>query len=140
MIFAWFLHKGSLPIFIDTTVNFCPSKTRLDVLGHRLYTSVSQIDATLEILMQPKLLIIFAILGITALAIFNLISSHRTQQVIASNQANSSAASAPLAIASNDTSSIGEQPKQVLDKATTDLNQAAQTSSNNLASAEKTTQ
>ena len=90
--------------------------------------------------MQPKLLIIFAILGITALAIFNLISSHRTQQIIASNEANSSAASAPLAIASNDTSSIGEQPKQVLDKATTDLNQAAQTSSNNLASAEKTTQ
>ena len=92
--------------------------------------------------MQPKLLIIFAILGITALAIFNLISSHRTQQVIASNESNSSAASAPLAIASNDTSSIGigEQPKQVLDKATTDLNQAAQTSSNNLASAEKTAQ
>ena len=90
--------------------------------------------------MQPKLLIIFAILGITALTIFNLISSHRTQQVIASNQANSRAASAPLAIASNDTPSIGEQPKQVLDKATTDLNQAAQTSSNNLASAEKTTQ
>ena len=92
--------------------------------------------------MQPKLLIIFAILGITALAIFNLISSHRTQQVIASNPAKSRAASAPLAIASNDTPSIGigEQPKQVLDKATTDLNQAAQTSSNNLASAEKTTQ
>ena len=92
--------------------------------------------------MQPKLLIIFAILGITALTIFNLISSHRTQQVIASNQANSSAASAPLAIASNDTPSIGigEQPKQAIDKATTDLNQAAQTSSNNLASAEKTTQ
>ena len=92
--------------------------------------------------MQPKLLIIFAILGITALAIFNLISSHRTQQVIASNQANSRAASAPLAIASNDTPSIGigGQPKQILDKATTDLNQAAQTSSNDLASAEKTTQ
>ena len=34
--------------------------------------------------MQPKLLIIFAILGITAFAIFNLISSHPTQQVIAS--------------------------------------------------------
>ena len=77
--------------------------------------------------MQPKLLIIFAILGITALAIFNLISSHRTQQVIASNQTNSSAAYAPLAIAPNDTSSIGEQPKQVLDKATTDLNQTVQT-------------
>ena len=90
--------------------------------------------------MQPKLLIIFAILGITALAIFNLISSHRTQQVIASNQANSSTALAPLGRASNDTSSIGEQPKQVLDKATTDLNQTVQTSSNNLASTEKTTQ
>ncbi len=90
--------------------------------------------------MQSKLLIIFAILGITVFAIFNLISSHRTQQVIASNQANSRASSAPLAIASNDTSSIGEQPKQVLDKAKTDLNQAAQTSYNNLESAEKTTQ
>ena len=90
--------------------------------------------------MQPKLLIIFAILGITALAIFNLISSHRTQQAIASNQANSSTASAPSAIASNNTSSIGEQPKQVLNKATTDLNQTVQTSFNNLASTEKTTQ
>lgn len=84
--------------------------------------------------MPSKLLIIFAIIGIAALTIFNLISSHHTQQVIASNQANN-LASAPVA-----TPTIGEQPKQVLNKATAAVNQATQTSSNNLATAEKTTQ
>ena len=90
--------------------------------------------------MQPKLLLIFAILGISVLGIFNLILLYCSLLVFLFNQLNNSGGSGPLTIVSNDTSSIGEQPKQVLDKATTDLNQAAQTSSNNLASAEKTTQ
>ena len=36
--------------------------------------------------MQPKALIIFAIVGITALAIFNLITSANTQKAIAAGQ------------------------------------------------------
>lgn len=85
--------------------------------------------------MPSKLLIIVAVIGITTLAIFNLISSHHTQQIIAANQASSSTASVPAA-----TPSIGEQPKQMLDKATTNLTQATQTASDNVANAEKTTQ
>lgn len=88
--------------------------------------------------MPSKLLIIVAVIGITTLAIFNLISSHHTQQVIAANQAmlqSTSPASATVA-----TTPLGEQPKAMLDKANAGINQANADTANKMADTEKTTQ
>ena len=78
--------------------------------------------------MQPKALIIFAIVGITALAIFNLITSANTQKAIAAGQVASATASAAAP-------SRGGEPKATLDKAS-----ANQTANNNLAAADKAAQ
>lgn len=83
--------------------------------------------------MQPKALIIFAIVGITALAIFNLITSANTQKAIAAGQVASATASAAAP-------SRGGEPKATLDKASAALDSANQTANNNLATADKAAQ
>lgn len=85
--------------------------------------------------MQPRFLIIFAILGIIALAIFNFISSNHTQEVIAANQANTASVTVSTAAPA-----LGEQPKAMLDKANAGINQANTDATNKLANAEKATQ
>lgn len=84
--------------------------------------------------MQPKFLIIFAIVSIAALAIFNVISSHRTEEVIAANQSSNISASVTAA------TPLGKQPKEMLDKANAGINQANQENANKMAEAEKATQ
>lgn len=88
--------------------------------------------------MQPKYLIIFAIAGITALAIFNIINSHHTKQAIAANQAATSNPSSVSAAATTPTaSSIAQQPKAILDKANSQIYTANQQNADHVAQADK---
>lgn len=66
-------------------------------------------------MMNPKILIVIALVGIMGLAVFNLVISHNT--------AEASKAETPTVTATTNTS-IGLQPKTTMDKATSQINQA----------------
>ena len=92
--------------------------------------------------MQAKHLIIFAIVGIVALLAFNLLrgSNESTQPVEAT--AITTDADTADSSTNNDIASkpLGQQPKAILDKATTQINEANQAESDKMAQVEATAQ
>ncbi|MDO5768610.1 MAG: hypothetical protein Q4P13_03830 [Psychrobacter sp.] len=94
--------------------------------------------------MQAKHLIIFAIVGIVALLAFNLLggSNNSVQPVEASAVTTDATTPAANASTNNDIASkpLSQQPKAILDKATTQIDNAQQVENDKMAQVEATAQ
>ena len=94
--------------------------------------------------MQAKHLIIFAIVGIVALLAFNLLggSNNSVQPVEASAVTTDATTPATNASTNNDIASkpLGQQPKAIIDKATTQIDNAQQVENDKMAQVEATAQ
>lgn len=67
--------------------------------------------------MNPKILIIIAVIGILGLAVFNMLISHRTTEAVKADTPKTTTTT-------TNNASIGLQPKATMDKATSQINQA----------------
>lgn len=68
--------------------------------------------------MNPKILIIIAVVGILGLAVFNMLISHKTTEALKADIPKTTTTT------STNNASIGLQPKATMDKATSQINQA----------------
>lgn len=98
--------------------------------------------------MQIKHLIVFALVGMAALLGFNIFNDNqheKNREMLASNNVSEQVAAEPQSEATNSSSNIaskplGEQPKAILDDATTKIDQAQQVEQARLTQMESETQ
>lgn len=93
--------------------------------------------------MQAKHLIIFAIVGIVALLAFNLLRGSNEPAPVEATAVTTDAAPANSSTTTNNdiaSKPLGQQPKAILDKATTEINNANQVESDKMAQVDATAQ
>lgn len=97
-------------------------------MQRNIYLHFIAIDETF--FMQMKHLIIFALAGIVILLGFNMISGSQREKnrevIAASNDANASNVNPTTTTSDIASKPLGQQPKAILDKATTQIEQAEQ--------------